>query len=344
MCVDVIIPLYNGGPWIQEAIESVIAQEMAPKQIVVIDDGSTDGSPDLVRNYSNVKLLSNTGRGSSIARNVGLLNTNSTYVAFLDQDDVWHPSHLKILFQALQRYPDVNTAFASASCFKESSPKYQLNLEQPCYFDPWTRFPFTMGIDGPSLALIRRQVIEQVGMWEEGGTGMGDVLLFLKLSALHPLMQISSCTVGKRIHANQQWLRVREQSLNYMDFRRRVTGIAFDFYKKLKQSEKKLNNYEKRLMSLEILRCITEVILMNKFEDVTELALQLERLLEKEHPELFPHVFYCLMGALFPTNDIEELRKKRDCVFSKLLEFWPDKSILTKSALAELIGETPRVS
>ena len=63
-----------------------------------------------------------------------------------------------------------------------------------------------------------------------------------------------------------------------------------------------------------------------------------------ENSEILKHVFYCLMGALFPTNNVDRLKEKRDSIFSKLVNVWPDNAEATKNALLTLIGETPRVS
>ena len=343
MSVAVIIPLYNGTKWIEEALDSVLAQDMPPNEIIVVDDGSTDSSPELVRSYSGVELLKNDGKGSSVARNMGLQHTDSEYVAFLDQDDVWHPKHLKNLYKILYQNPKVNTVFSEASCF-ENEPEYNLSLNKCEYFDPWARFPFTVGVDGPSLALIRRFAIDMVGMWDQEGTGMGDVLLFLKLSAIHPLLKTNNCTVGKRIHPHQQWLKVRERSLEYMDFRYKISSIALDFLKDNSQIKTSYDTYDNRLKALKILRNITEAILEDNFKNIESLASEIDQALSIENSETLKHVFYCLMGALFPTNNVDELKEKRDSLFSKLVNLWPNNAEATKNALLELIGENPRVS
>lgn len=343
MSVAVIIPLYNGAKWIEEALDSVLAQDMPPNEIIVVDDGSTDSSPELVRSYSGIKLLKNDGKGSSAARNMGILKTDSTFLAFLDQDDIWHQKHLENLYKILCQHPKVNTVFSEASCF-ENEPAYNLLSNKCEYFDPWSRFPFTVGVDGPSLALIRRSAIDVVGMWDQEGTGMGDVLLFLKLSAIHPLLKTNNCTVGKRIHPHQQWLKVRECPLEYMDFRYEISSIALNFLKKNGQIKTKYDTYDKRLKALKILRNITKAILEDDFKNIVSMASEIDQELSIENSETLKHVFYCLMGAIFPTNNVAKLKEKRDALFSNLVNAWPNSAESTKNALLELIGENPRVS
>ena len=344
MSIAVIIPLFNGEPWIREAIDSVLSQEAQIDEIVVVDDGSTDASPDLVREYTQVRLLQNPGKGSCVARNHGLAHTRSPLVAFLDQDDVWHPSHLRMIEEILQAHPLANTVFATSSIFTTGVPDYELSPNEISAYDPWTRFPFTVGVDGPSLALIRRSSLEQIGMWEEASTGMGDVLLFLKLASLHPLVHTTSSTVGKRVHASQQWLQVRTWGSSYLERRHEVMRIALDFRHATTPSDPGLTAFERRLRALLTLRDMTEVITGDGASGTPSLARQLELDLAPDPVEYLRHASYCLMGALYPTYDRERLRIERDQGFSELLEFWPDDAPRTRGTIQSLIGEIPRIS
>lgn len=342
--IAVIIPLFNGAPWIQEAIDSVLAQDLMPKEIVVVDDGSTDNSPELVCTYPQVKLLRNPGKGSCIARNFGLTNTHSPFVAFLDQDDVWHPAHLRLLVHTLQKYPEANTVFSTSSVFEKGLPEYQIPPIKVIPFDPWIRFPFTIGVDGPSLVLIRRTTLEAIGLWEEKSTGMGDALLFLKLATLHPLLQLSSSTVGKRVHAGAQWLRVRAWGSSYLSFRFEVMRLALNFRQKQQPSDPSLATFEQRLKALRTLRQLTLAIETETLVELSMIGRQLEHELNGEPQNYLRHAFYCLMGALFPIHDSERLRVERDRVFMILLEAWPKDASQTRAALQSMIGETPKVS
>lgn len=344
MSVAVIIPLYNGAKWIEEALDSVLAQDMPANEIIIVDDGSTDSSQELVRSYSGVKLLKNDGKGSSVARNMGLQYTDCEYVAFLDQDDVWHPSHLRTLVKTLEDHPEANTAVSLASCFTDGLPEYDLSSDALSLFDPWTRFPFTIGVDGPSLAVMRKKSVIRVGLWEECATGMGDALIFLKLFVLHPILQRTGRTAGKRIHASQQWLQVRELGASYLGFRYEVMKRALAFRREYAPNDSTLPGYERRLKSLERLRELTHLIQTDQFEAISPIARQLEDDLNGEPFDLIPHVFYCLMGALFKTYEIEILRRERDKIFTILIDHWPKDAKRTKEALRATIGEQPHVS
>lgn len=344
MSVGVIIPLYNGAKWINEALDSVLSQDILPKEIIVVDDGSTDSSPNQVQSYTEVKLLKNNGKGSSFARNIGFQHTNSKFIAFLDQDDVWHPSHLRMLVQTLENYPKANTAVSLSSCFTKGIPDYDISSDKHLLFTPWTRFPFTMGIEGPSLALIRREAILEVGMWEECATGMGDALIFLKLSVLYPIVQRTIRTTGKRIHASQQWLKVRELGTSYLDFRFEVMKRALEFRCDYNPQDLSLSIYKRRLEMLKCLREITHLIQIDQIDSILPFAQQLETKLFDDPIELVPHVFYCLMGALFKTYNIEVLRRERNKLFTRLLKIWPNDAKRTKNTLRKILSEQPRIS
>ena len=117
--VSVIMPSYNTARYIQEAIESVLAQDYPHKELIIIDDGSTDGTPELVRGYGDrVTLITQQNQGSAVARNAGLQAAQGEYIAFLDSDDVWLPGKLGDQVQHLERHPEIGMVFARWQIWK----------------------------------------------------------------------------------------------------------------------------------------------------------------------------------------------------------------------------------
>jgi glycosyltransferase involved in cell wall biosynthesis len=97
LSVSAIIPLFNGGRYIGQALESVFAQDLPPNEVIVVDDGSTDDGPEIVRRYAATNaltLLRKENGGQSSARNFGIRHASGTLIALLDQDDLWYPNHL----------------------------------------------------------------------------------------------------------------------------------------------------------------------------------------------------------------------------------------------------------
>jgi len=105
--ISIILPLYNKVPFIKRAIDSVLAQTITDWELVVIDDGSTDESPDLVSAYSDrrIRLVKQANSGSAVARNKGAELATQDMLAFLDADDYWAPTHLENLQQLFDEFP-----------------------------------------------------------------------------------------------------------------------------------------------------------------------------------------------------------------------------------------------
>lgn len=342
MDVAVIIPLFNGENWIEETLNSVYSQDQLPAEVIVVDDGSTDTSREIVsERFTKTKLFINKGKGSSHARNLGIENSSSPLLAFLDQDDLWHPSHLKMLSEISVRNPTVNCVAASADCFSGVAPSYSPRPSLPEPFDPWDRYPFTMGIEGPSVALFRRDFLTSAENWQVEGTGMGDILLFLKAASCKPLLRTASITVGKRVHEFQQWLNVRSDINTYMKQRIEVTRIALDYRKAAMHDFYSEEVFKSRWEALQQIADLAEAAYSGNLDSVKSIAERLEILLDEK---VCRHAFYCLMGALFPVHDVDQLRKLRDESFQKLLDVWPKNTPMTHHTIETLIGEQPVVS
>lgn len=104
--VSVIIPVYNVFPYLREALDSVVNQTCRELEIIIVDDGSTDGSGsvcDAYREDPRVQVIHQKNRGLSNARNVGLDRMKGDYVAFLDPDDAFHPDFIRLMLDAIKR-------------------------------------------------------------------------------------------------------------------------------------------------------------------------------------------------------------------------------------------------
>lgn len=104
---SVIIPLYNKAPYVRKAIESVIEQTYKEWELVVVDDGSTDGSGNIVCEFtdSRISLVKQDNAGVSTARNRGVAESTAPYICFLDADDWWEPTFLKEMAGSIERHP-----------------------------------------------------------------------------------------------------------------------------------------------------------------------------------------------------------------------------------------------
>jgi len=106
--VSVVIPAYNCGRFIGDALDSVVDQNYPALEVLVVDDGSTDETCDVVARYgSTVTLIKQRNAGAAVARNEGMQRARGKYVALLDADDLWLPGKLRLQVDYLERHPDV---------------------------------------------------------------------------------------------------------------------------------------------------------------------------------------------------------------------------------------------
>ncbi|MBH1965001.1 MAG: glycosyltransferase family 2 protein [Comamonadaceae bacterium] len=104
----VIIPAFNREKLISSAIENVLSQDCQNLEIIVVDDGSSDGTAERARSYPGVRVLSQANAGPAAARNFGISNTHSEFIACLDSDDLWAPHMLARLLDELKSDPQID--------------------------------------------------------------------------------------------------------------------------------------------------------------------------------------------------------------------------------------------
>ena len=247
MDVSVVIPLFNGEEHVRETLDSVLAQTLSPREIVVVDDGSRDASPTIVEKYPEVQLLTNPADGANAARNHGFRRTSAGAVAFLDHDDLWHPQHLQHLSEVLSDQPDSPAAFVGkATFYGDETPQYSLASPDVKQYDPWEGFPKnTLG--EPVLALIWTEALRSADGWSSEYEGCSDYHLWLKLALQGPLVLSESVTAGHRIHGN-----------SYGDILRRRKVIQY-YARHIGASEDALKRRCKRGMNVESLKPLLEV-------------------------------------------------------------------------------------
>jgi len=152
--VSVIIPCYNGERYLRETIESVLAQSHDALEIVVVDDGSTDGTADVVRAFEGaVRYERQRHTGAAVARNRGVALARGDVLGFIDADDLWMPCALKRLLAPLERDPGVGMAVGQMEQFV--SPELQ---EADFKFSP---APVAARMCG--TVLVRRTDFERAG-------------------------------------------------------------------------------------------------------------------------------------------------------------------------------------
>ncbi len=178
--ISVVIPLYNKRPYIARAVHSIVNQEFRDWELIVVDDGSTDGSVDELapfRNDPRIRILRSSNRGVSAARNLGLREMRAEYCAFLDADDVFLPDHLGGIAELARRYPSAGIfgtayywAFPDGRHLTLALPAERFSIMAD-YFEQSRACGF-LPVCASSVAFSRRAV-ERVGGFLEG-IGIGE--------------------------------------------------------------------------------------------------------------------------------------------------------------------------
>src|SRR5205823_6424932 len=198
--VSVIIPCYNQAHFLHEAIESVLAQTYSNREIIVVNDGSTDSTAEVAGRYSAVRHIYQENAGPSAARNTGLKQTSGEYLVFLDADDRLLPEALEVGVNCLREHPEC--AFASGFCRRVVADGSLLGKpEQLCIArDHYLEFLRRNYIWCPSSVIYRRSVLETVKGFNTSLGRAEDYDLFLRITKDHPIFCHSQFVADYRLH------------------------------------------------------------------------------------------------------------------------------------------------
>lgn len=186
---SVVIPLYNKEREIAATLDSVLSQRLAPLEIIVIDDGSTDNGPAIVRNYDSplVRLLTQPNAGVSAARNRGVQEAAGKYIAFLDADDRWRPEYLGKMAELIARYPGCGAYSAAFDIVSGNQVYPNKNPGKEGIVEDFFREAMNSYILQPSATVIPRSILLSEGGFPEGMKIGEDLYLWIKLASNHKI-------------------------------------------------------------------------------------------------------------------------------------------------------------
>jgi glycosyltransferase involved in cell wall biosynthesis len=184
---------------LREAVNSVLAQDFEDFELIVVDDGSTDGTADEMKGYGGrVRLLHRSeNRGVSAARNRGILNARGKYIAFLDSDDLWVKGKLKIQVAFLNDNPHYPICYTDEIWIrrgKRVNPKNKHAKYSGWIFEKC----LPLCIISPSSAMMRKTLFSKVGLFDEALPVCEDYDLWLRISAHFPVFFINRKLIIKR--------------------------------------------------------------------------------------------------------------------------------------------------
>ena len=195
--VSVIIPTYNRRDMVLRALDSVLQQTRRANEVIVIDDGSDDGTAAAIgTRFPNVILVSQSNRGVSAARNAGIRLASSTWVALLDSDDSWHKQKLEKQLQLAARLPEAQLVHCDENWIRHGKP-----LNQKAYHKKSGGDIFAPSLErcliSPSAALVKRELLLDIGLFDEALPACEDYDLWLRICANHEVAFVADKLVTK---------------------------------------------------------------------------------------------------------------------------------------------------
>lgn len=220
--VSVVIPVFNGERFLHEAVQSVLTQKYSAIEIIIVDDGSTDGTADVARTFLEpIRYLHQTNQGPAAARNRGIEQAHGDLIAFADADDLWPADKLQLQVSHLLGDPAIEIVIGriqqvllgQAQAEEFGEPAFSVNL---------------------GSAVIRKSVFERVGLFDETMLYSEDVDWFMRArEGGAAIMSIDAVTLFYRQHEENMTRGKTTSELNVLkvlkrslDRRREQTGFA----------------------------------------------------------------------------------------------------------------------
>jgi len=202
--VSVIIPTFDRAWALKTAIDSVLAQTYTPIEIIVINDGSTDNTLDILAGYGNkIQVLDQENRGVSAARNLGIKHSRGQYIALLDSDDAWEPDKISCQISFFDQHPEALICQTEEIWIRNGrrvNPKVKHKKPSGMIFEP----SLHLCLVSPSAVMIHKKLFVLKGGFDENYPVCEDYDLWLRISADYPIFLIDKpCTIKNGGHEDQ---------------------------------------------------------------------------------------------------------------------------------------------
>ncbi len=220
--ISIIIPVYNGEKTIRETIYSVLNQTYKNLEIIIINDGSTDSTLEVISSIpnSNIKVFSYPNTGVSTSRNRGIALAKGEYISFIDADDLWIPDKLEAQFNALQENPQAAVAYSWTDWINESGEVIYGGGHHQISGDVYAHLFLGDFIEGGSNVLIRKSALDKVGIFDETVNFSEDWEMWLRLAAQYQFVVVPRTQILYRIShqsASCNVLQMEKSSLQVID-------------------------------------------------------------------------------------------------------------------------------
>ena len=203
MNISVVIPTYNRYDFLKSALDSVYAQTYLPKEVIVIDDGSTDNTSQIQKDFPQIQYFHQENAGVSSARNLGIKKSSCEWIAFLDSDDTWHENKLQEQVFFHQENPNILMSYTDEKWIRDAQ-----EVKVPKKFKKHGGHIFheclSHCIIAPSASLLHRSLFGEVGVFDESLEVCEDYDLWLRIAQKYEIGLIDKKLITKYAgHVNQ---------------------------------------------------------------------------------------------------------------------------------------------
>jgi len=196
--LTIIIPTFNRADFLKESIQSVLSQTFTDFELIVVDDGSTDLTGEVVREFPQVRYVPcPVNSGVSHARNLGIGLARGRYICFLDSDDSWIKNKLETQIRWMEAHADCQVCYTDEIWIRKGVRVNPMNKHRKCSGDI---FPHSLPlcIVSPSSVLMRAELFDEVGTFDEDLPVCEDYDLWLRISLKYPVHFIEEKLIVKR--------------------------------------------------------------------------------------------------------------------------------------------------
>lgn len=211
--ISVVLPVYNGEKTIRDTIDSVLNQTFTDFELIIINDGSTDGSVEIIESFKDPRILlfcyDNAGLAAS--RNRGIDRARSDYIAFIDADDLWTTDKLNDQFQALQNRPEAAVAYSWTNFIDDSGQVLYPGGYPTVTGDAYPHLLLVCLLENGSNPLIAKQALQEIGGFDESLPAAEDWDLYIRLAARYPFVSVPRVQILYRVATNNMSSHVLRQ-------------------------------------------------------------------------------------------------------------------------------------
>jgi len=206
--VSVIIPCCNSSKYVKKTIDSALNQNYENYEIIAIDDGSTDGTREILESYlPKIRILShpnNANLGQAASSNLGITETKSDLIAFLDSDDIWYPNKIEEQVKIFQKYSDVGLVYTNGYVIDESDNiLYKLFLDGFREENISRKILLKCYIRTPSSVMVKREAFEKIGLFRPYLRNAQDHDIWIRMSEVTKFYYLPYFLIAYRKHPGQ---------------------------------------------------------------------------------------------------------------------------------------------